>query len=306
MAMSDKRPAVVVAGSINVDLIVGVRALPTAGETVLGDRFVQQNGGKSANQAVAAARVGARVTMLGAVGADDLGRAALTGLAEAGVDVEACDVVEDTHTGLALIVVDQQGENQIAVASGANARLDAASIKAATADLIPSPGTVCLLGFEVHDSAVEAAARWARHHQLRIIVNPAPARPLADDLLSVGPILTPNESEAEMLSGEHGPEAAARSLSRRTGAPVIVTLGADGALLLAEDGTERLPATPVQPVDTTGAGDALNGILAAELARGAGIREALRWAMVGAALKTTVAGAQAGLPSREAIAALVA
>jgi ribokinase len=303
MAMIDTSPAVVVAGSINVDLIVGVPTLPQAGETVLGDRFVQQNGGKSANQAVAAARVGAQVTMLGAVGGDDLGRSALAGLAEAGVDIGACRVVEDTHTGLALIVVDERGENQIAVASGANACLDAAMIEAETAALGPAVGTVCLLGFEVRDEAVVAAARWAAGHDARIVLNPAPARPLVDELLGLRPILTPNETEAETLSGESGPEAAARALAARTGAPVIVTLGAEGALLFEDGHTERLPATRVEPVDTTGAGDALNGILAAELARGVSLREALRWAMVGAALKTTVAGAQAGLPSREAIAA---
>mgnify|MGYP001549385222 FL=1 len=149
MAKRDSASAVVVAGSINVDLIVGVPSLPAAGETVLGSSFIQQNGGKSANQAVAAARVGADVTMLGAVGGDDLGRSALAGLAEAGVDVSHCRVVDDTHTGLALIVVDDTGENQIAVASGANARLDGAMIAAETADLLPPTGAAALLGFEV-------------------------------------------------------------------------------------------------------------------------------------------------------------
>jgi ribokinase len=301
--MVDIRATVVVAGSINVDLIVGVPALPGPGETVLGRRFIQQNGGKSANQAVAAARVGAQVTMLGAVGADDLGRSALSGLEEAGVDTSRCRVIEDTHTGLALIVVDDGGENQIAVASGANARLDRAMIEAQTASLVPPDSSVCLLGFEVHDEAVISAARWAAAHGLRIVVNPAPARALQDELLSFGPILTPNESEAMALSGASDPQAAASSLSARSGAPVVVTLGAEGALLFREGETERLPAMRVEPVDTTGAGDALNGILAAELARGADLREALRWAMVGATLKTTVAGAQAGLPSRETIAA---
>ena len=305
-AMTDDQATVIVAGSINVDLIVGVRALPGPGETVLGDRFIQQNGGKSANQAVAAARVGAQVTMLGAVGADDLGRSALAGLAEAGVDVSCCRVIKGIHSGLALIVVDQAGENQIAVASGANARLDGEMIAAETATLAPAPGSVCLLGFEVPDEAVIAAARWASEHELRTLVNPAPARALSDELLALGPILTPNETEAAMLAGESGPEAAATALAARTGAPVIVTLGGDGALLYESGRPERLPALPVEPVDTTGAGDALNGILAAELARGAELREALRWALVGASLKTTVAGAQAGLPRREAIAACVA
>ena len=303
VGMTDLKPAVVVAGSINVDLIVGVPSLPGPGETVLGRRFIQQNGGKSANQAVAAARVGAQVTMLGAVGADDLGRSALAGLADAGVDTSRCTVVEGTHTGLALIVVDEAGENQIAVASGANARLDRAMVEAETASLEPAEGTVCLLGFEVDDQAVVSAARWAEAHGLLTVVNPAPARRLSEELLAYRPILTPNETEAAVLSGESGPEAAARALSARSGAPVIVTLGGEGALLHEGGRSERLPALSVEPVDTTGAGDALNGILAAELARGASLREALRWAMVGASLKTTSAGAQAGLPTREAIAA---
>ncbi len=301
--MSDTNATVVVAGSINVDLVVGVSRLPGAGETVLGDRFVQQNGGKSANQAVAAAKVGAAVSMLGAVGDDDLGRSALAGLEEAGVDVSSCRIVAGEHTGLALIVVDDSGENQIAVASGANGRLDAAIIKAEVAQLRCAPGAVCLLGFEVGDEAVLATALWAAAAGLRIILNPAPARPILDAILALAPILTPNETEAEMLTGESDPAAAAGVLSQRSGAPVVVTLGAEGALLWLEGRAEQLPATPVHPVDTTGAGDALNGILAAQLAAGATLREALRWAMVGAALKTTKAGAQAGLPSREDIAA---
>jgi ribokinase len=306
MLMIDPGAAVIVAGSINVDLIVGVPHLPAAGETILGDRFVQQNGGKSGNQAVAASRVGAQVLMLGAVGSDDLGKSALAGLAEAGVDISSCRRLEGEHTGLALIVVDAAGENQIAVAPGANARVDAAMIEAEVAPLHPNPGAVCLVGFEIGDEAVLATARWASAQGLRIVLNPAPARLVIDELLELGPILTPNETEAEMLTGEADPETAARILSDRTGAPVIVTLGSEGALLWADGVAERLAATPVSPVDTTGAGDALNGILAAELARGADLGEALRWAMVGAALKTTKAGAQDGLPTREAIAARMA
>lgn len=304
--MSGGQGSVIVAGSINVDLIVGVTRLPTAGETVLGDRFVQQNGGKSANQAVAASRVGASVIMLGAVGGDDLGRSALEGLSAEGIDVTACRRLENEHTGLALIVVDAAGENQIAVAPGANARLDAVMIREEVSQLQVPPGSVCLLGFEVYDEAVLAAARWAAGQGLRIVLNPAPARPLLPELLAMRPILTPNETEARLLSGATEVETAARILSASSGAPVIVSLGADGALLWDEGQATRFPATLVEPVDTTGAGDALNGILAAELARGAALAEALRWAMVGAALKTTVAGAQAGLPTREAIAARLA
>jgi ribokinase len=304
--MTAARHRVVVAGSINVDLIVGVRHLPTAGETVLGERFVQQNGGKSANQAVAASRAGAAVVMLGAVGDDHLGRSALDGLAAEGVDVSLCRQVPGEHTGLALIVVDAAGENQIAVAQGANARLDGAMIRGQTERLVVPPGAVCLIGFEVGDEAVLATARWAAGQGLRIVLNPAPARPIPDEVLALHPILTPNETEAAALAGDGDPEVAARILAERSGAPVIVSLGADGALLQDGRGTRRLPTIPVVPVDTTGAGDALNGILAAELAAGAELERALRWAVVGAALKTTQPGAQAGLPRREAIAAALA
>jgi ribokinase len=290
--------SVFVAGSINVDLIVSVPQLPRAGQTVIGGRLVQQNGGKGANQAVAASRVGARVVMLGAVGGDDLGRRALDGLADEGVDISACRRLPGEHTGVALIVVDEAGENQIAVASGANARLDATMIGQETAPLRASPGSVCLVGFEIPDDAVLAAARWAAEQQMRIILNPAPARPVPQELLAMHPILTPNETEAELLSGAARPDAAAAILGSRSGAPVIVSLGAEGALLWDDGKATHLPATPVTPIDTTGAGDALNGILAAELARGSALMDALRWAMVGAALKTTKRGAQAGLPTR--------
>ena len=294
---------VVVAGSINVDLIVGVTHLPQPGETVLGGHLVQQSGGKSANQAVAASRVGARVTMLGAVGDDDFGQYALSGLSEAGVDISLCRTVAGEHTGVALIIVDAAAENQIAVASGANARVDRAMVEAETADLEPAPGAACLLGFEIGDDAVLAAARWAAAKEMRIILNPAPARPVLPELYALGPILTPNEVEASLLSGHSDPTESAHRLNEWSGAPVIVTLGAAGALLCIDGEAQLLPATKVDPVDTTGAGDALNGIMAAELARGATVPEALRWGMVGAALKTTRAGAQAGLPSREAISA---
>ncbi len=295
---------VIVAGSINVDLIVGVTRLPTAGETVQGDRFVQQNGGKGANQAVAASRAGAHVVMLGAVGGDDLGSSALAGLAEEGVDVTACRRLEEEHTGLALIVVDAAGENQIAVAPGANARLDAAMIASQTAGLRPPAGSVCLVGFEVFDDAVLAAARWAADLGLRIILNPAPGSPPARGAAGPAAPSSPPTSARRSCSrarptrrppppssrGGRDPRSSSRSALRAPCSAPTVESSAS-------------PATPVTPLDTTGAGDALNGILAAELSRGSSLETALRWAMVGAALKTTQAGAQAGLPTRAAIAA---
>ena len=293
--------SVIVVGSINVDLIVTVPRLPTAGESIIGGDVVRQGGGKSANQAVASVRTGVVTALIGAVGADDLGRTALDGLSAAGVDIGSCSALPDAPTGVALIVVDIGGENQIAVAPGANWALDGATTTRSLARIEPLPGAICLFGLEVRDEVLEAAGRWAVEHGLRVVLNPAPARAISPKLLDLGPILTPNISEARLISGESQPEAAAQALAATTGTPAIVTLGGDGALL-AEDGVvTHLPALPVATVDTTGAGDALNGILAAELARGASLLEALRWAVAGASLSTESPGAQSGAPSRAAI-----
>lgn len=297
------RASVIVVGSINVDLIVSVPRLPTAGETVLGSDLVQQGGGKSANQAVAASRAGAATALVGAVGADELGRAALDGLAGADVDTAACHVLEGAHTGVALIVVDAAGENQIAVAPGANDALDGPMVTAGLAGIEPHEGAVCLLGLEVGDAALEAGASWAAEHGLTIVLNPAPARDIPPAVLALRPILTPNRSELALISGEADavPERGARSLAGSTGAAVVVTLGREGALLFAGGKATRVPAPAVSAVDSTGAGDALNGILSAELARGASLPEALRWAVAGASISTETPGAQAGAPTRATI-----
>jgi ribokinase len=290
-------PTVVVVGSVNADLVVSVPELPRAGETVTGGTFARHGGGKGANQAVAAARAGARVAMVGAVGADELGDEALRELAGEGVDVAAVARLDGVPTGVAAIVVDQRGENFVAVASGANAEIDPAVAEAAVARLIGrgSDGVV-LLGHEVTEPVVGAGIRAGRKAGWRLVLNPAPARPLAGDLEGV--VLTPNAHEARALAGESDVDAAARTLAARTSAPVLVTLGAEGALLL--DGVaELLPAPLVEVIDTTGAGDAVNGALAAELAAGRPLREAARFAMVAAALSTRTAGARAGMPRRD-------
>jgi ribokinase len=288
--------AVVVVGSVNADLVVSVRRLPRPGETVAGGTFARHGGGKGANQAVAAARLGAQVAFVGAVGADDLGDEALAQLAAEGVDVSAAVRLDDVATGVAVIVVDERAENQIAVASGANAALTGAHVDAAL-DL--DGAGVVLLGHEVSEDAVLAGARAARAAGWTAILNPAPARPLPDGLDGV--LLTPNADEARALTGEGDAEAAARGLAARTGAPVLVTLGGDGALLLDET-FERLPAPRVAPVDTTGAGDTVNGALAAELAAGRPLRDAAAFAVRAAALSTQKAGAREGMPRRVEVA----
>jgi ribokinase len=286
---------VVVVGSINADLVVVAETLPGPGETVSGGRFARHGGGKGANQAVAAARLGARVTMIGAVGRDELGDAAVRELAAEGIDVSAVARLGEP-TGVALIVVDASGENQIAVASGANAVLDPGELR------LEGEGVV-LLGHEVPEAAVVAGAQAAAAAGWTAILNPAPARPIPDAVLACGPILTPNASEAAQLTGEDDPEAAARALHERTGAPVLVTLGGRGALLLDAGEVTRIPAPRVDVVDTTGAGDTVNGALAAELAAGRPLTEAARFALAAAALSTLREGARGGMPRREEVAA---
>jgi ribokinase len=270
---------VVVVGSINADLVVTVDRLPAAGETVIGGRFARHGGGKGANQAVAAARAGASVRFVGAVGDDDFGAAALAELEREGVDVGAVARLGGEPTGVALIAVDREGRNQIAVASGANARVDGARIGALAA------GDVCLLGFEVPDAAVVAGARAAAQAGARIVLNPAPARTLPEALHGSGAVVTPNAGEAKALGG-------AREIAARTGGPVIVTLGADGALLLDGERETAIPAPAVDVVDTTGAGDAFNGVLAAGLAAGLELEDAARRAVEAATASVRVAGAR--------------
>ena len=291
---------VLVVGSINVDLVVRAARLPAPGQTVTGGTFSQHPGGKGANQAVAAARLGAQVTLVGAVGDDEFGRGALVDLAGEGIDVSRVAVLRDVPTGLALIVVDESGENQIAVASGANAALDGAAVTAALAGWTPRPGAVVVASFELSDGAILAAARLAAAHGLRLLVNPAPARALDPELVTLSPIVLPNEGEAADLTGQREPRAAALALAALTRSPVVVTLGAGGALLVDADSpgsVEHVPAPAVEVVDTTGAGDAFVGALAAHLAGGSSLAEAARVAVRAASLSVGVAGARGGMPT---------
>jgi ribokinase len=295
------RGAVVVVGSINVDLVVRVAHLPAPGETVSGGTFARHFGGKGANQAVAAARLGAAVTMVGAVGDDAFGAESLADLAAEGIEVGHVSVLPGVPTGVALIAVGERGENQIAVASGANSGLDGAAVQAALNGV--AGNAVLLTNFEVPDAAVVAAARVAAARGWQIVVNPAPARALPAELLAAHPILVPNLGEAHVLSGVADARVAAGWLVEQTAAPVIVTLGGDGALLRQPNGElVRIAAPRVEVADTTGAGDTFTGALAAELAHGAPIADAARFAAVAAALSVTMAGARGGMPGRTAVA----
>jgi ribokinase len=288
---------VVVVGSINVDLVVATPRLPRSGETVLGGEFARHLGGKGANQAVAAARAGASVTMIGAVGRDADGDESVAALEAEGIDVSRIRRVA-ARTGVALIAVAPDGENQIVVAPGANALVttdDASLPEMATGN------GVLLACLEVPMAAVVAAVGAARRIGLQPIVNPAPAQQLPPEVLAARPILTPNEDELLALTGEADGNAAVGSLLDAGAGAVIVTRGAAGALLA--DGPRRQPfdGRVVDVVDATGAGDAFSGVLAAWLARGHPLEVATEAANAAAGQSVTRAGARGGMPSRAEI-----
>jgi ribokinase len=293
---------VVVVGAINVDLVVAVPRLPDRGETVVGPRLDRHGGGKGANAAVAAARAGARASLVGAVGDDDLGADALRTLAGDRVATDSVRTCAGTSTGTALIVVDAEGDNQITVAAGANAELVPADVAAAIA--ASPPASVVVVSAEVPLGAVRAAVESATGSGRRCVLNPAPVVPELGDLLDAGPVVTPNATECRQLAGlpDAPPAEAGRALAARTGAPVMVTLGAAGALVAHPGGTvDHWPAPPVLAVDTTGAGDTFTGVLAAWLAAGAELDRAVAAAVVASALSVTAAGARAGMPDAGAI-----
>ena len=293
---------VCVVASINVDLVVRVPHLPAPGETVTGGPFAVHEGGKGANQAVAAARGGAHVELIGAVGDDAHGRQARAALEREGIGVEGLRVHSTEPTGVALITVGPRGENQIAVAPGVNAALtldDSDHERIAAADVV-------LVTHEVPVETVLDCLRTASDAGVRAILNPAPAHPLSADVLRIGPILTPNEHELVVAIGNDVTETALDELAARNGGPVIVTQGMAGALLADGPNRERFPGYPVaNVVDTTGAGDTFNGVLAARLAEGEALPDAIRAANAAAALSIAAAGAREGMPTREAVQAIL-
>jgi ribokinase len=280
---------IAVVGSINVDLVVSVERHPAPGETVMGGDRRELPGGKGANQAVAVARLGADVAMVGRVGVDAHGTRLRAHLANEGIDVEHVAVDDDAPTGMALIAVDGTGENTIVVSPGANAHVGAGDVRAAR-DVLGG-ASVTLLQHEVPGSAVDAAIAAARGI---VVLNPAPARALAREV----DVLVPNRGELAGLTGRNGdPAELARSL--RLAKAVVVTLGSEGVLVVQGERAEPIEAPRVNAVDSTGAGDAFCGALAQALADGAELVEAARWAVRVAAVSVTRVGAQGGLPRRE-------
>ncbi len=302
------RPDVLVVGSVNTDLVVAVPALPDAGETVLGDDLQRIGGGKGANQAVAAARLGARTALLACVGVDGLGDARLAELAAYGVDVSGVVTDPVRPTGAALILVDTAGENVIAVAPGANSALSPAHVAAAEASLAACRVLVCQL--EVPAPTVQAALERARDNNTTTILNAAPGNPAADALLPSTDVLVVNRAEAASLVGHEvdSPAAARRAaagLQKRTRQAAILTLGAEGSLLATPEAIEHFPAWQAPTVDATAAGDAFVGALAVELARDSALPSAARFATAAAAITVGRFGAQPALPSRAEVSAFL-
>lgn len=289
---------IVVFGSLNVDLILRVPALPGPGQTVLTPSYGRANGGKGANQAVAAARAGAEVRMVGRVGRDEMGDALIESLAAEGIDqsaVKGCAA----PTGLALIAVDTAGENQIVVASGANLEARAADVPRAWL----GPGTTVVLQLEVPHDACFAVGRAAREAGARVVLNAAPAGPVdpaAFDILVVNEGEATAVARAASLAGQG--VAAAGALASAWDRTVVITRGAKGAVAFERGRRLTVPALPVEPFDTTGAGDAFVGAFAAALDGDAGLEDALRHGVVAGALACLVEGAQPSMPDAKSIA----
>jgi ribokinase len=294
---------IVVFGSINLDLVAQVARIPAPGETLAGNSFATMPGGKGANQALAAARAGARVKMFGAVGRDAFAATALANLEASGVDLSGVTAVDDA-TGVALIHVDAQGENAITVVAGANGRARAAQVP----DAVLDSGTTLVLQLEV--PIAEVAALVGRAGSAHVILNAAPAAAFPDSLLRRVGTLIVNESEAMVVGADlrlpTTPYEFAEAAALRYHCTVVLTLGSKGALAVRDGERIAIAAPSVSVVDTTGAGDALVGALAAALDRGALLRQALAEGVAAGSLACSNHGAQAALPARGAIAALAA
>jgi ribokinase len=294
---------IIVIGSLNMDLVGCAARIPVVGETITGHTFFSEPGGKGANQAFAAAKLGGRVAMVGRVGGDDFGRQMRANLERVSCDVSAVLTFPDVSSGIALIFVADTGQNSIVIVPGANGRFSPEDIDAAREFLVGASWT--LLQLENPLPTVLAAARAAGLAGARVILDPAPAQPVPDELFALADIITPNETEAAILAdlppASLNPDEAlaiARKLQARGAKTVIVKLGEQGCLLVNLEGSQLLAAPPVRAVDTTAAGDEFNAGLAVALSEGLDLPSACRFANAAAALSVTKLGAQASAPTR--------
>ncbi|MEM1339657.1 MAG: ribokinase [Bacteroidota bacterium] len=295
---------IVVVGSSNTDMVLKSSHLPLPGETVLGGAFTMNPGGKGANQAVAAARLGGNVIFITRVGNDLFGEQAINRFLAQGIDTRFITKDEVEASGVAVIMVDEKGENAIAVALGANGTLAETHVQPALMELQES--AFVLTQLESPLSTVEYLGTLAKDHGLKLVLNPAPAQPLSDTLLSAVHIITPNVLEAELLSGipvndKDSARAAAKVLRQKGVAIVIITMGSQGAYILSDDLDELIPSQKVEVVDTTAAGDTFNGALVVALSEGKALRAAVEFANRAAAYAVGILGAQTSTPFRKDI-----
>ena len=300
--------AIVVFGSINIDLVVRTPRLPAPGETLTGHTFFTAPGGKGANQAVACARLGAPTRMVGRVGDDLFGEQLRASLRSFGVQDDGV-LTTPGPSGVALIAVDDLAENTIVIVPGANGSVSIADIPRLEAVL--DGARILLVQLEVPIETVVAAARAAHTRGVTVILDPAPALPLPDELYALADIITPNEHEAATLTGiavhdDRGAIAAARALIARGARRVALKLGARGALTADAEGEQFWSPFTVTPVDTVAAGDAFNGGLAVALSEGRSFNEAIRWGLAAGALSVTRHGAQPSMPERNEVLTLLA
>ena len=291
---------IIVVGSLNADLVVRTPRFPQPGETISGEDLQIIPGGKGANQAVAAARQGTPTAMVGRVGRDSFGPDLINNLKQNGVDTERVQTDPESATGTAIIIVDTNGQNSIVLSPGGNGKVTPADVE----EIPFSEATLLLLQLEIPVEAVLAAARRAKENGLRVLLNPAPARALPDELLALPDFLVPNESELSLLSGLPvndlpSAENAAKTLLERGIQTVIVTLGANGALIVNKELTKHIPSFTVDVVDTTAAGDAFIGGFASALLQNKSLEEAVRYGCACGALAATKFGAQPSLPTKE-------
>ena len=291
-------PTITVAGSLNMDLCVATPRVPVMGETILGGGFFTSPGGKGANQAVAAAKLGADVAMLGRAGSDAFGAQLLENLRANGVNTEHIRVTDEAPTGVAVILL-KDGDNCIIVDPGANALPTPEDI--CDAETVIAASDVLILQLEIPLPAARRAMELARAHGVTVLLNPAPAQTLPADFLVLADILTPNESECEILTGIADMHQAAQSLIQMGVPRVAVTLGSKGVMYNDGDHMIHRPALPVNVVDTTAAGDSFTGALAVSLAGGADFSDAVDFAQAVAALTVTRKGAQGSLPRLEEV-----